>query len=195
MQEISVCQFEGVVNNIVTSLSLGFSDEEFPTEGRNHKKAIHISIECVDIVLLRVLIDTGSSLNVMPKSSLAKITIERLVMKPSELIVREFDGTRRTIIGEVSLPIKIGPHTFFITFFIMDIYLAYSCRLGRPWIHSGGAVTSMLHQILKFLADGKLVVVEGEEEILVSHLASFRYVEGEGEMREIPFQSLEVIII
>ncbi|XP_050877043.1 uncharacterized protein LOC127080791 [Lathyrus oleraceus] len=165
-QEISVCQFEGVVNNTATSLSL---------------------------VLSRVLVDTGSSLNVMPKSSFAKLTVEGLVMKPSELIVRAFDGTRRTVISEVNLPMKIGPHTFVITLFVMDIYPAYNCLLGRPWIHSAGAVTSMLHQKLKFLADDKLVVVEGEEDIMVSHLTSFRYVEGEGEMREVPFQSFEVI--
>jgi hypothetical protein len=55
----------------------------------------------------------------------------------------------------------------------MDIYPAYSCLLGRPLIHSAGAVTSTLHQKLKFLADDKLVVVEGEEDIVVSHLASF----------------------
>ncbi|XP_050890983.1 uncharacterized protein LOC127096461 [Lathyrus oleraceus] len=192
-QEISVCQFEGVVNNIATSLNLGFSYEELPAEGRNHNKALHISIECVDTVLSRVLVDTGSSLNVMPKSSFSKLTIEGLVMKPSKLIVRAFDGTRRTIIGEVNFPMKIGPHTFLITFFVMDIYPAYNCLLGRPWIHSAGAVTSMLHQKLKFLADDKLVVVEGEEDIVVSHLASFRYVEGEGEMRKILFQSFEVI--
>jgi hypothetical protein len=172
---------------------LGFSDEELPVEGRNHNKALHISIECMDTVLSRVLVDTGSSLNVMPKSSFAKLNVEGLVMKPSELIVRAFDGTRRTVIGEVNLPMKIGPHIFLITFFVMDIYPAYNCLLGRPWIHSAGAVTSTLHQKLKFLADDKLVVVEGEEDIVVSHLASFRYVEGEGEIREIPFQSFEVI--
>lgn len=38
-QEISVCQFEGMVNNIVGSVSLEFSDDELPPEGRNHKKA------------------------------------------------------------------------------------------------------------------------------------------------------------
>ncbi|XP_050895943.1 uncharacterized protein LOC127102641 [Lathyrus oleraceus] len=43
-QEISICQFEGVVNNIATSLSLGFSDEELLAEGRNNNKALHISI-------------------------------------------------------------------------------------------------------------------------------------------------------
>ncbi|XP_050889755.1 uncharacterized protein LOC127095054 [Lathyrus oleraceus] len=165
-QEISVCQCEGVVNNIATSLSL---------------------------VLSRFLVDTGSSLNVIPKSSFAKLTVEGLIMKLSELIVRAFDGTRRTVIGEVNLPMKIGPHTFLITFFVMDIYPAYSCLLERPCIHSASAVTSTLHQKLKFLVDDKLVVIEGEEEIMVTHLASFRYVEGEGEMREVPFQSFEVI--
>jgi hypothetical protein len=172
-QEIFVCQFEGVVNNIATSLSLGFSDEELPAKGRNHNKALHISIECVDTVLSRVLVDTGSSLNVMPKSSFAKLTIEGLVMKPSEVIVRAFDETKRTVIDEVNFPMKIGTDTFLITFFVMDIYPAYSCLLGRPLIHSAGAVTSTLHQKLKFLADDKLVVVEGEEDIMVSHLASF----------------------
>ncbi|XP_050909405.1 uncharacterized protein LOC127123205 [Lathyrus oleraceus] len=172
-QEISVCQFEGVVNNIATSLSLVFSDEELPVEGRNHNKSLHISIECVDTVLSRVLIDTGSSLNVMPKSSFAKLTVEGLVMKSSELIVRVFDRTRRNVIGEVNFPMKIGPHTFLITFFIMDIYPAYTCLLGRPWIHFSGAVTLTLHQKLKFLVDDKLIVVEGEEDIVVSHLASF----------------------
>ncbi|XP_050909145.1 uncharacterized protein LOC127122914 [Lathyrus oleraceus] len=154
-QEISVCQFEGVVNNITTSLSLGFRDEELPSKGRNHNKDLHISIECVDTVLSRVLVDTGSSLNVMPKSSFTKLIIEGLVMKLSELIVRAFDGTMRTVIGEVTLPMKIGPYTFLITFFVMDIYPAYNCLMGRPWIHSASAVTSTLHQKLKFLANGK----------------------------------------
>ena len=121
-------------------------------------------------------------------SSLAKLTIEGLVMKLSELIVREFDGSRRTVIGKVDLPMKIAPHTFFITFFVMDIHPAYSCQLGRPWIYSAKVVTSMLHQRLKVFVSNKLVVMEGEEDIMVIHLASFRYVEGEGEMKEIPFQ-------
>ncbi|XP_050883778.1 uncharacterized protein LOC127086990 [Lathyrus oleraceus] len=192
-QEISICQFEEVFNNITTCLSLGFSDEELSTEGRNHNKALQISIECMETVLSRVLVDTESSLNVMPKSSFAKLTVKGLVMKLSELIVRAFDGTRRTVISEANLPMKVGSHTFLITFFIMDIYPSYSCLLGRPWIHSAGEVTSMPHQKLKILADDKLVVVEGEEDIMVSHLASFRYVEGEREIREVTFQSFEVI--
>ena len=112
----------------------------------------------------------------MLKGSLAKLTIEGLVVKPSELVVRVFGGSKRTVIGEIDLPMKIGPHTFFITLFVMDIHPTYSCLLGRPWIYSVRVVTSMLHQRLKFVVNNKLVVVEGEEYFLVSHLDLFRYI-------------------
>ena len=39
----------------------------------------------------------------------------------------------------------------------MDIRPAYSCLLGRPWIHGAGAVTSTLHQKLKYPVKGKIV--------------------------------------
>lgn len=87
-------QFESVVANISASNCLGFNDDELPPEGRNHNKELHISIDCVDIVLSRVLVDIGSSLNVLPKNSLSKLTIEGLVMKPSSLIVIAFAGSR-----------------------------------------------------------------------------------------------------
>lgn len=35
--------------------------------------------------------------------------------------------------------------------------------------------------------------MEGEKDIMVSPLTSFRYVEGEGEMKEIQFQSFEIV--
>lgn len=129
-QEISVFQLEGVLNNIASSISLGFNDDELPPEGRNHNNTLHISIECVNTILSRVLINSGSSLNVLPKSSLSKLAIDELVMKPNELIVRAFNGSRRIVIGEVDLPIKIGPHTLFITFYVMDIYPNYNGLLG-----------------------------------------------------------------
>lgn len=40
----------------------------------------------------RVLVDTGSSLNVMPNSILVKLSYEGIVMRPSLLIEKVFDG-------------------------------------------------------------------------------------------------------
>ena len=49
----------------------------------------------------------------------------------------------------------------------------------------------MLHQRLKFLIDYKLVIVCGEEDLLVSELSSFRYVETDEGIVEIPLHCLE----
>jgi hypothetical protein len=90
--------------------------------------------------------------------------------------VKAFDGSRKSVIGEIDLPILVGPYEFQITFQVMDIRASYSCLLGRPWIHEAGAVTSTLHQKLKFVREGKLVIVNGEEALLVSHLSGFSYI-------------------
>ena len=66
----------------------------------------------------------------------------------------------------------------------MDIDLAYSCLLGQLWIHSVGVVPSTLHQKLKFVVEGRLVIVSGEEDILVSYPSSMPYVESTEEFLE-----------
>ncbi|KAI5384918.1 hypothetical protein KIW84_071779 [Lathyrus oleraceus] len=73
----------------------------------------------------------------------------------------------------------------------MDIDPAYSFLLGRPWIHEAGDVTSTLHQKLKFVKNGKLIVVGGEKALLVSHLSSFTYVDAEKEVGT-SFQALSI---
>ena len=95
--------------------------------------------------------------------------------------------------GEVDLPVKIGPHIFTSTFFIMDIQPAYCCFLGRPCIHKAGEVTSTLYQKIKYSVNGKTVTVYGEEEYIVSHLSSFRHVEIEGQLHETPFQGFKIV--
>jgi hypothetical protein len=111
------------------------------------------------------------------------------------MIVKAFDGSQREVIGEIELPMVIGPHLFNISFQVMDINPSYSCLLGRPWIHAAGAVTSTLHQKLKFIVDDKLVIVSGEEDALVSHLSSFRYIETEEGVLETQFQALEIATV
>ncbi|XP_058764798.1 uncharacterized protein LOC131638262 [Vicia villosa] len=184
--EISVNQLEGVVSNINAGNGLGFTNADLPSDGRNHNRALHISVECKGTMLSRVLVDNVSSLNVLPKSSLMRLDYSGVEIRPSELTVRAFEGSKRSVFGVVDLPIMIGPQLFTVTFFVMDIHPSYSCLLGRPWIHAAGAVTSTLHQKLKFATQGKIVTICGEEEHVVSHLASFRYIDVEGEVYETP---------
>jgi len=186
-QDISVEGFGGLVNNITANNYLAFAEEEIPIEGRGHNRALHVSVKCMDHIAAKVLIDNGSSLNVMPKSTLEKLPFNDSHLKPSSMVVHAFDGTRREVRGEIDLPVQIGPHTCQVTFQIMDIKPAYSCLLGCPWIHSVGVVSSTLLQKLKFVVEGHLVIVSSEEDILVSFPSSMPYVEAVKESLEIAF--------
>lgn len=96
-QDITVNQLEGVVSSMSADNGLGFTDRDLPLEGRNHNKALHISIECKGTILSRVLVDTGSSVNVLPKMALMKIDYAVGELRPSDLVVKAFDGSRRSV--------------------------------------------------------------------------------------------------
>lgn len=128
----------------------------------------------------------------MPKSTLTRLKYQGTPVRPSNIIVKEFDGSRKSVIGEIDLPIWVGPHMFQITFQIMDIKPAYSCLLGRPWIHEAGAVTSTLHQKLKFVRNGAVVVISGEQAMLISNLSSFTIIEADESEVGTHFQALTV---
>lgn len=98
--------------NLVAANYISFTDDEIPPEGTGHTKAIHISARCKGCTISRILVDNGSSLNVMPKSTLNQMLIENSHIRPSPMIVRAFDGTIREVIGSIELPMEIGPVTF-----------------------------------------------------------------------------------
>ncbi|KAI5411761.1 hypothetical protein KIW84_056725 [Lathyrus oleraceus] len=160
--DVTIEQFDSIVASITTCNTLSFCDSDLPEEGRDHNLALHISVNCKDDAMSNVLVDTGSSLNVLPKSTLSRLSYQGPPMRQSGVVVKAFDGSRKTVIGEVDLPIKIGPSDFQITF-----------------------------QKLKFVKNKKLVVVGGEKALLVSHLSSFSYIDAKDEVGT-PFQALSM---
>ncbi|XP_031737546.1 uncharacterized protein LOC116402435 [Cucumis sativus] len=190
--DISVEKFSGIIGSITSSNSIVFTDDEIPPEGLGHIKALHIQVKYKDYVIARVLVDNGSALNIMPKSTLLKLPVDMSYIKSSTMVVRAFDGSRREVIGDIELPIKIGPCTFNIVFQVMEITPTYSFLLGRPWIHSAGVVPSTLHQKLKFIVGSKMICLMGEEDFLITKPISTPYVEATEEALECSFRSFEI---
>ena len=107
-QETFVDQFENSVASLTANNGLGFSNADLTSKGRKHNDALHVSIECKGTPLAHVLVDTGSSLNVLPKGALDRLDCEGLKLKPSNIVVRAFGGSKRMVHGEVDIPIKVG---------------------------------------------------------------------------------------
>ena len=62
--------------SLTTDNGLGFSNADLASLGKNHNKALHVSVECKGSTLAHVLVDTGSSLNVLPKGALDRLDCE-----------------------------------------------------------------------------------------------------------------------
>ena len=65
--------------------------------------------------------DTNSFLNALPKKALDRLDCEGLILKPSNIVVRAFDGSKRMVHGEVDVPVKVGSQTFTSMFYVIDI--------------------------------------------------------------------------
>lgn len=168
VDDIFVNKLDRLVNNLCVENFIFFNDDEIPPGGIGSTKALYITTRYKGYTLPRVLIDNGSALNILPLSTLNRLTIDSSHMKTCQNIVRAFDGTERRVMGRIEIPLLIGPNIYEVAFFVIDIKPSYNCLLGRPWIHSAGAVPSSLHQKLKLVTNGQLVTINAKENIIAS---------------------------
>ncbi|KAI5434521.1 hypothetical protein KIW84_021378 [Lathyrus oleraceus] len=91
--DVTIEQFDSIVANITACNTLSFCDADLPEEGRDHNMALHISMNCKSDAMSNVLVDTGSSLNVLPKTTLSKLSYQGPPMRQSGVVVKAFDGS------------------------------------------------------------------------------------------------------
>ncbi|KAL6316606.1 hypothetical protein AAG906_018861 [Vitis piasezkii] len=66
-----------------------------------------------------------------------------------------------TEVDTIVLPARyIGPTTFSTLFQVLRIPTSFNLLLGRPWIHKVEAIPSFLHQKVKFIHDGWVIMVQ-----------------------------------
>ena len=50
----------------------------------------------------------------------------------------------------IRLPIQTSPEIVEVNFIVVNTYSPYTTIVGRPWLHTLGAIASSLHQKVKF---------------------------------------------
>ncbi|KAJ9704055.1 hypothetical protein PVL29_005372 [Vitis rotundifolia] len=145
-----------------------FSDDDLPPEGSDHTRPLYISVGCSGRRVPSVLLDNGSALNVCPLATAIALGYAPSDFGPSTQTVRAYDSTRREVIGTLEIELLIGPATFVAVFQVLRIPTSFNLLLGRPWIHRAGAIPSSLHQKVKFIHDGRVVVVQSVGDMFIS---------------------------
>ncbi|WKA08452.1 hypothetical protein VitviT2T_026174 [Vitis vinifera] len=145
-----------------------FSDDDLPPEGSGHTRPLYISVGCSGRRVPSVLLDNGSDLNVCPLATAIALGYAPSDFGPSTQTVRAYDSTRREVMGTLEIELLIGPTTFITIFQVLRIPTSFNLLLGRPWIHRAGAIPSSLHQKVKFIHEGQVVVVQSAGDMFIS---------------------------
>ena len=109
----------------------------------------------------RVMVDGGSTAEIMYPDLYKglKLTPEDLLPYGSPLM--SFDGKLVILKGMIRLPIQMGPEIVEVNFIVVDTYSPYTTIIGRPWLHTLGAVASSLHQKVKFPSGDQILEIRG----------------------------------
>ena len=58
---------------------------------------------------------------------------------------------------------QTGSETVEVDFIVVDAYSPYTTIVARPWLHTLGAVSSTLHQKIKYPSKGKIKEILGDQ--------------------------------
>ena len=89
-------------------------------------------------------------------------------MTKSDLLIRAYDDSTRSVEGTSIAPMKIGPIKVVVEFTVVDIPVTYALLLGRPWYHILGGVPLTVHQKVKFLLDGEVITIDASMSKIMS---------------------------
>ena len=70
--------------------------------------------------------------------------------------------------GTLSTHVMIGPVRYSILFQVLRIQLSFNLLLGRPWIHEVAVIPSSLYQKLKFIHEGRIIMIQSNRDVVTS---------------------------
>ena len=145
--------------------TLGFSDEDKAETIQPHDDALVVMLRIGGFDVKRVLVDQGSAVKIMYPDLYKGLNLkfEDLTAYASPLI--SFEG--KTIIpkGQIRLPIQTDSEVVEVDFIMVDSYSPYTAIVARPWLHALGAVSSTLHQKVKYPSKGLVKEILGNQSI------------------------------
>ncbi|XP_050259142.1 uncharacterized protein LOC126704159 [Quercus robur] len=142
---------------------LGFSDEDKIGTIQPHNDALIVTLRIGGYDVKKVLVDQGSAVEVMYLN-----LYKGLNLKPEDLTTYDsplvsFEGKTVTLRGQIRLPIQIGSDVVEVDFIVVDVYSPYIAIVARPWLHALGAVSSTLHQKVKYSSEGQVKDIVGNQ--------------------------------
>ncbi|KAJ0874581.1 putative retrotransposon gag domain, aspartic peptidase domain superfamily [Helianthus annuus] len=129
-----------------------------------HHDSLVITLFISNHFVRRILIDGGSSVNIIQLDVLKKMGIPESDITPRSSVLVGFSGETKKTLGDIKLPIYVeGLHNY-QKFCVIDCLSCCNVILGRPWIHDMKAVPSTYHQCVKLPSPWGIIKIDSDQQ-------------------------------
>jgi hypothetical protein len=146
-----------------------FTEEDFGLKSAIHNDAMVIEVNIAGWVIGKVLVDNGSSVDILFLKTFEKMNPSQHMLDPPEYPLQGFVGKPIKPVGKISLPISFGDlenaRTKSLTFDVVDIYHPYLTIFGRGFMNKFDAVIRQQFLCMKMPAPkGVITVFSNQQE-------------------------------
>jgi len=127
--------------------------------GKPHDDALVIRIDLGNYELSRIMIDTGSSADVLFYDAFKKMGHLDSELQGRKTPLTWFAGETTFSLGTIQLPTVARGVRRLTSFLVVDKKASFNAIIGRPWLHAMKVVPSTYHQCIKFPLDKGITVV------------------------------------
>ena len=128
-----------------------------------HDDALVITLRIGGYDVKRVIVDQGSAAEIMYHDLYKGLSLRAEDLTPYSSPLVSFEGKVIIPKGQIRLPVQTGLETVEVDFIVVDAYSPYTTIVARPWLHSLGAVSSTLHQKVKYPSEGQIEEILGDQ--------------------------------
>ncbi|XP_013614865.1 PREDICTED: uncharacterized protein LOC106321095 [Brassica oleracea var. oleracea] len=145
--------------------SITFSPDDAIGVHLPHNDPLLVEVGITKCDVAKVLIDTGSSVDLICRDTLDKMEVDLRDMKRSSRSLTGFNGASETMIGTIKLPVYACGVIRTVKFSVIRMKAPYNAILRTPWLHSVKAVSSTYHQCVKFPGrNGEVQTLRGDQQ-------------------------------
>ena len=113
----------------------------------------------------RVMVDQSSVAEIMYPDLYKGLSLKAEDLTPYSSPLVSFEEKVIIPKGQIRLPVQTGSETVEIDFIVMDTYSPYTAIVARPWLHTLEAVSSTLHQKIKYPSEGHIEEILGDQDM------------------------------
>ena len=142
---------------------MGFSDKDKIGTIQPHDDTLVITLRIGGYDVKQVMVDQGSVAEIMYPDLYKGLNLRAEDLTPYCSPLVSFEGMVIISKGQIRLPVQTGSEMVEVDFIVADAYSPYTIIVARPWLHTLGAVSSTLHQKVKYPSEGRIEEILGDQ--------------------------------